>query len=118
MTLYRFDLGGFSRLSEELAPYEMVQVMAEYLTAMTDTVMEHQGFIDKNIGDAIYGVFGAPADDPEHALHAVKAAMGARTRLEVLNADGAAALSGHRLRQLIEAPPAPGWEPIHALESK
>jgi class 3 adenylate cyclase len=101
VTLYRSDLAGFSKLSEELAPHELVQVMAEYLTGMTDIVMANQGFIDKYIGDAIDGVFGAPADDPEHALHAVKAAMAARNRLEELNADGAEALGGHRLRQRI-----------------
>ena len=77
VTLYRSDLAGFSKLSEELAPHELVRLMNEYLTAMTDIVMAHEGFIDKYIGDAIDGVFGAPADDPEHALHAVKAALAA-----------------------------------------
>ena len=101
VTLYRSDLAGFSKLSEELAPQELVQLMNEYLTAMTDIVMDHDGFIDKYIGDAIDGVFGAPADDPEHALHAVKAALMARAKLQEMNAAGLAVLRGRTLHQRI-----------------
>lgn len=101
VTLYRSDLAGFSRLSEELAPQELVQLMNEYLTAMTDIVMDHEGFIDKYIGDAIDGVFGAPVDDAEHALHAVTAALAAQAKLQEMNAAGLAVLRGHRLRQRI-----------------
>lgn len=101
VTLYRSDLAGFSKMSEELEPHELVQLMAEYLTAMTDIVMDHEGFIDKYIGDAIDGVFGAPLDDPEHALHGAKAAMAARSRLEEMNAAGLAVLGGRTLRQRI-----------------
>ena len=101
VTLYRSDLAGFSKMSEELAPQELVQLMAEYLTAMTDIVMDHEGFIDKYIGDAIDGVFGAPLDDPDHALHGVKAAIAARTRLQEMNEAGLAALGGRTLHQRI-----------------
>jgi class 3 adenylate cyclase len=101
VTLYRSDLAGFSKLSEELAPHELVGLMNEYLTAMTDIVMAHEGFIDKYIGDAIDGVFGAPADDPEHALHAVKAALASRSRLHEMNAAGLAVLGPRKLQQRI-----------------
>jgi len=101
VTLYRSDLAGFSKLSEELAPRELVLLMNEYLTAMTDIVMDHQGFIDKYVGDAIDGVFGAPAGDPEHALHAVKAALACRARLHAMNAAGLAVLCGRKLHQRI-----------------
>ena len=101
VTLYRSDLAGFSKWSEELAPPELVQLMNEYLTAMTDIVMAHEGFIDKYIGDAIDGVFGAPADDPEHALHAVTAALAARSKLREMNAAGLAVLRGRTLHQRI-----------------
>jgi adenylate cyclase len=101
VTLYRSDLAGFSKLSEELAPHELVLLMNEYLTAMTDIVMAHDGFVDKYIGDAIDGVFGAPADDPEQALHAVKAALASRSRLHEMNAAGLAVLGGRKLHQRI-----------------
>lgn len=108
VTLYRSDLAGFSRLSEELAPQELVQVMNEYLTAMTDIVMDHDGFIDKYIGDAIDGVFGAPADDSDHALHAVKAALRARAKLDEMNAAGLEVLRGRTLQQRIGLHTGPG----------
>jgi adenylate cyclase len=101
VTLYRSDLAGFSKLSEELAPQELVPLMNEYLTAMTDIVMAHEGFIDKYIGDAIDGVFGAPADDPEHALHAVKAALASRSRLREMNAAGLIVPGGRTLHQRV-----------------
>lgn len=101
VTLYRSDLAGFSKMSEELEPQELVLAMGEYLTAMTDIVMSHEGFIDKYIGDAIDGVFGAPADDPEHALHAVRAALESRARLAEINAADLPSLHGRKLQQRI-----------------
>jgi adenylate cyclase len=101
VTLYRSDLAGFSRISEALSPQELVQLMNEYLTAMTDIIMEHGGFIDKYIGDAIDGVFGAPADDPDHALHAVQAALACRARLLKMDAAQIGTFRGRRLQQRI-----------------
>ena len=101
VTLYRSDLVGFSRISEELTPQELVQLMNEYLTAMTDIIMQHGGFIDKYIGDAIDGVFGAPADDPDHALHAVQAALACRARLLKMDAAQIGTFRGRRLQQRI-----------------
>ena len=49
--------------------------MNEYLSAMTDIIEAHGGFVDKYIGDAIVAVFGAPLDDPDHAANAVRAAL-------------------------------------------
>lgn len=101
VTLYRSDLAGFSKLSEELAPHELVLLMNEYLTAMTDIVMSHEGFIDKYIGDAIDGVFGAPADDSEHALHAVKAALASRDKLHKMNMAGVTLPHWRKIHQRI-----------------
>jgi adenylate cyclase len=101
VTLYRSDLAGFSALSEELSPQQLVQLMNEYLTAMTDIITEHGGLIDKYIGDAIDGVFGAPADDPDHALHAVRAALACQAKLLAINASESGAFRGRKLRQRI-----------------
>lgn len=108
VTLYRSDLAGFSKLSEELTPQDLVLLMGEYLSAMTDIVMSHEGFIDKYIGDAIDGVFGAPADDPEHALHAVRAALDSRARLTEINAADLPSLGGRKLQQRIGLHTGPG----------
>ena len=59
--------------------------MNEYLAAMTEIIEAHGGFVDKYIGDAIVAVFGAPLDDRDHAVHAVRAAIACNTRLRELN---------------------------------
>jgi class 3 adenylate cyclase/CHASE2 domain-containing sensor protein len=101
VSLYRSDVAGFSGLSERLAPAALVTLMNEYLSAMTDIIGAHGGFVDKYVGDGIDGVFGAPVDDPNHALNAVKAALVGQARLQELNDATPAAFLGHRLQQRI-----------------
>jgi adenylate cyclase len=101
VTLYRSDLANFSTLSEALQPHELVPLMNEYLSAMTNIIMQHGGFVDKYIGDAIDGVFGAPLDDPEQALNAVKAALSCQKKLAEMNAACLPALRGQMLQQRI-----------------
>ena len=101
VTLYRSDLANFSSLAEALQPHELVALMNEYLSAMTAIIMQHGGFVDKYIGDAIDGVFGAPVDDPEQALNAVKAALSCQKKLREMNAAGLPALRGQMLHQRI-----------------
>src|SRR5262249_22155547 len=69
------DVAGFSSFSEKLAPREVVTLMNEYLSCMAEILEEHGGFIAQYVGDAIVAVFGAPLDDPDHAEHAVRAAL-------------------------------------------
>jgi len=101
VSLYRSDLAGFSGLSEQTGPAELVALMNEYLSAMTDVIGEHGGFVDKYIGDGIDGVFGAPVDDPQHALNAVKAALAGQARLQQLNCAAPPLFQGRRLHQRI-----------------
>ena len=100
VTVFFSDVAGFSSFSEMLTPPQLVALMNEYLTAMTDIIEAHGGFVDKYIGDAIVAVFGAPLEDPDHARHAVEAALACRSRLEDLNRT-AASFAGHRLDQRI-----------------
>jgi adenylate cyclase len=101
LTIYRSDLAGFSGLAERLQPHELVALMNEYLGAMSDIIIEHGGFVDKYIGDAIDGVFGAPLDHPDHALRAVKAAIACQAKLREMNEADLSALRGRKLRQRI-----------------
>jgi adenylate cyclase len=87
VTVFFSDLAGFSSISEALAPPDLVKFMNEYLSAMTDIIQEHGGFVDKYIGDAIVAVFGAPVDDVDHAANAVNAALHCRDRLHKFNRD-------------------------------
>ncbi len=81
VTVLFSDVAGFTAISERLSPTELVAFMNLYLSAMTDIIEAHGGFVDKYIGDAIVAVFGAPLDDPDHAQNAVSAALQCRDRL-------------------------------------
>ncbi|MBV8538119.1 MAG: adenylate/guanylate cyclase domain-containing protein [Alphaproteobacteria bacterium] len=87
ITVYFSDVAGFSSISEKLGADALVELMNEYLSAMTDIIEAHGGFVDKYIGDAIVAVFGAPLNDPQHALNAVRAALACQRRLAELNRD-------------------------------
>jgi adenylate cyclase len=100
ITVYFSDIADFSSFSEKITPTELVAVMNEYLSAMTDIIEAHGGFVDKYIGDAIVAVFGAPLDDPEHAANAVRAALRCNARLAELNRV-ATAFRGRSLHQRI-----------------
>jgi adenylate cyclase len=100
VTVFFSDIEGFSSISENLTPTDLVTMMNEYFSAMTDIIQDHGGFVDKYIGDAIVAVFGAPLDDQEHAKNAVSAALSCRERLGEMNRT-LSALRGRRLRQRI-----------------
>jgi class 3 adenylate cyclase len=96
VTVFFSDIAGFSSFAEKMPPAALVSLMNNYLSAMTDIIEEHGGYVDKYIGDSIVAVFGAPLEDPDHARHAVRAALRCRARLEELN-QTAAAFQGHKL---------------------
>ena len=100
VTVFFTDIAGFSGFSETMSPPALVALMNEYLSAMTDIIEDCGGYVDKYIGDSIVAVFGAPAQDPEHGCHAVRAALRCRDRLAALNA-GTPAFAGHRIEHRI-----------------
>lgn len=100
LTVFFSDLEGFTSLSEGLSPEELVRLLNAYLSAMTDVIERHGGFVDKYIGDAVVAMFGAPHHDPGHAVNAVAAALECQSRLEELNHELAATL-GIELRQRV-----------------
>ena len=86
VTILFTDLRGFTAYSETQPPHVLVEELNAYLTEVTRAVESAGGIVDKYIGDAIDGVFGAPVDDPEHAWHAVSAASAMQEALARLNA--------------------------------
>src|SRR4029078_6287385 len=96
VTMFFSDLSGFSSIAETMTPGELVTLMNEYLSAMTDIIEGHGGYVDKYIGDSIVAMFGAPADDPAHARNAVHAALKCHEKLAELNASNPA-FAGHGL---------------------
>ncbi len=85
LTVLFSDIRGFTTISEGLQPDQLATLMNEYLGAMTEVVREHRGTLDKYIGDAIMAFWGAPVADPEHAQHAVIAALEMQKALKELN---------------------------------
>ncbi|WLB52412.1 CHASE2 domain-containing protein [Bradyrhizobium sp. 521_C7_N1_3] len=100
VTMFFSDLSGFSSIAETMTPGELVTLMNEYLSAMTDIIEGHGGYVDKYIGDSIVAMFGAPADDPAHARNAVHAALKCHEKLAELNASNPA-FAGHGLSHRI-----------------
>jgi len=84
LTVMFSDIRGFTSISEKLSPEELVHLLNEYLTAMTDMVFKYDGLLDKYIGDAIMAVFGAPLDQPDHALRACRTGIGMMSELRRL----------------------------------
>jgi len=70
MTAFFSDIVSFSTFSEKLEPKQLVTLINEYLTAMTDIINDQGGTLDKFIGDAIVAFFGAPVLIQDHALKA------------------------------------------------
>lgn len=85
VTVFFSDIEGFSLIAERMSPDGLVALMNAYLSAMTDVIESHGGYVDKYIGDSIVAVFGAPADDADHAANAARAALGCSARLAELN---------------------------------
>ena len=85
VTMFFSDIVGFSALSETMDPPNLVSLMNAYLSAMTDIIEAHGGFVDKYIGDAIVAIFGAPVALSDHARQGVCAALDCMTELETLN---------------------------------
>jgi len=96
VTVFFSDLAGFSAISEKMTPAGLVTFMNEYLSAMTDIIESRGGYVDKYIGDSIVAVFGAPADDRDHASNAAQAALACSARLAELNRSSAA-FGGHEV---------------------
>lgn len=75
ITAFFSDIAGFSSFSEKLTPERLVTLMNDYLTEMTDILHDNGGTLDKFIGDAIVGMFGAPLPFEAHAYHGCRAAI-------------------------------------------
>ena len=79
------DVQGFSTISEQLDPTDLVNLLNEYLTEMSNTILDLRGTIDKYEGDAIIAFFGAPVEYDEHSENACLSAVRMRRVEKKLN---------------------------------
>ena len=84
LTVLFSDIRGFTTLSEGMQPEELVKLMNEYFTVMTERVFAERGSLDKYIGDAIMAVYGAPVAETEHPKQACRSALAMLRALDEL----------------------------------
>ncbi len=80
------DIRSFSRFAETLEPEDLAAFLNEYLTPMTEIILDSSGTLDKYIGDAVMAIWGAPVDLADHATRACRAAIAMHAALGPLNA--------------------------------
>jgi adenylate cyclase len=85
-TMLFTDIRGFTSMSEELDPVEVVSIINEYLTLQTDKVLKWQGVLDKFVGDCVMAVYGVPFPKEDDSYRAVRTAIDIREGLIKLNA--------------------------------
>jgi adenylate cyclase len=85
LTVLFADLVGFTSLAEHMPPQQVAVLLNVFFGRMADAIFEHEGTLDKFIGDSVLAVFGAPLDLPNHALNAVRAAQSMHRALTALN---------------------------------
>ena len=81
LSVFFSDLEGFTTISEGLEPEKLTYLLNEYLTAMTDIILDEQGTVDKYEGDAIIAFWNAPLDIENHAELAVRSALRCQEKL-------------------------------------
>ena len=87
LTILFADIRGFTRIAESMDPQVLREYLNTFLTRMTEVIHQHQGTVDKYMGDAIMAFWGAPVDDLEQEDHAVVAAIAMQDAAEELSRD-------------------------------
>lgn len=84
MTALFSDVANYTGFSEKLPPTEVVRILNQYLAEMTELIMEHEGTLDKFMGDGIMAFWGAPLEQARHAELAVDCALKMGAKMEEL----------------------------------
>ena len=81
VTVMFADLGGFTRISEKMHPGKLLSILNQYHQLVVEIVQQHQGTVNKFMGDGVMVLYNTPLPEPEHALQAVATALDIRKRL-------------------------------------
>lgn len=88
------DLEGFTDLAERMEPEALTALLNDYLTDMSEIILDEGGTLDKYQGDGIFAFWNAPLDQPDHAASACRAALRCQQRLAERAADFTARAGG------------------------
>ena len=69
------SLAGFTELSQYMVPRDLINLLSDYFTPLTDIVLAHGGTLDKYMDSSLMAVWGAPLPQPDHARRACQAAL-------------------------------------------
>ncbi len=97
VTILFADIKGFTALSEKMEPEKVVEVLNTFFTEMVDLVFQHQGTLDKFLGDALMADFGVPVEIPQAPAQAVACALAMHRRLQEMRAAGVTPIQGIRI---------------------
>ncbi|MDD8019017.1 MAG: adenylate/guanylate cyclase domain-containing protein, partial [Bacteroidota bacterium] len=86
LTVFFSDIASFTNFSEKLDAEELVQLLNEYLSAMTDIILKNDGTLDKYVGDAVMAIWGAPMELPNSALSATRTALQMQEKIKEIDA--------------------------------
>jgi adenylate cyclase len=85
VTIFFSDIRSFTKYSESRTPEQVIEMLNEYFGIMEGIITEHNGVVDKYIGDAIMAVWGAPNPSENSDEDAVRACVEMRKGLNLLN---------------------------------
>jgi class 3 adenylate cyclase len=86
VTVLFADLAGYTALSNELDPEEILALLERFFDRVDWIVKEHGGHIDRHIGDCVMAIFGAPIAHGNDAERAIRAALAIREAIPELSA--------------------------------
>ncbi|RKH63783.1 adenylate/guanylate cyclase domain-containing protein [Corallococcus sp. AB049A] len=95
VTVLFADLAGYTRLSTELDPEDLHALIGEYFRRLDALVSRYGGTVERHIGDAVMGVFGAPVAHDNDALRAVRVGLDIHKVLEEMSQEFGRTLEGH-----------------------
>jgi len=84
VTILFADVRDFTSMASRMAPEEVVAILNEFFTLITEIIFKYHGTLDKYMGDAVMAIYGAPIEEKDHAEKALRAAVEMQERMELL----------------------------------
>lgn len=85
VTIVMADIRGFTQLSENMTPENVVQMLNDYFSIMVDIIFKHEGTLDKFMGDGVLVLFGAPIHEKNHVAKGLATALEMQSKLQDFN---------------------------------